>query len=72
MSSDMKSAPQGSNLKSQIINRITSSSDEVWTTGDFVGLGNRSTIDKRYSAWSTRANCVALTVPFMTCHAKMR
>ncbi|PLC48589.1 hypothetical protein CR159_17345 [Pollutimonas subterranea] len=42
----MKSAPQGSDLKSQVINRITSSSDEVWTPGDFVDLGNRSTIDK--------------------------
>lgn len=42
----MKSAHQGSDLKSQVINRITSSSDEAWTPGDFVDLGNRSTIDK--------------------------
>ncbi len=44
--SDMKNTPQISDLKSQIINRITSNSGEVWTPGDFVDLGNRSAIDK--------------------------
>lgn len=42
----MKSTSHGPDLKSQVLNRITSNSDEVWTPGDFVDLGNRSAIDK--------------------------
>lgn len=42
----MNSASPGSDLKSQVINRIKSHSAEVWTPGDFVDLGNRSVIDK--------------------------
>lgn len=42
----MKSISHGPDLKSQVLKRITSNSDEVWTPGDFVDLGNRSSIDK--------------------------
>ena len=42
----MNSASPGSDLKSQVINRIKSNSAEVWTPADFVDLGNRSAIDK--------------------------
>lgn len=42
----MRSAPHSPDLKSQVIDRITSGLGEVWTPGDFVDLGSRSSVDK--------------------------
>jgi hypothetical protein len=44
--SDMATFGQDINLRSQLLTRIASKSDEVWTPSDFADLGSRATVDK--------------------------
>ena len=51
--SDMAILAQDTDLRSQLLTRIASKPDEIWTPGDFADLGGRAAIDKTLQRLAT-------------------